>query len=453
MRSRLFTAFAILIIITLVGVSLSIRKTTADQLRKFVNRGGELGINATVEELEEYYATHQSWDGVEQILSKSGNSGFGGGVGRNEQGRMSLHLTDADGMMLFGGTEDEIGRVLSDEELAEGIELFLEKQTVGYLILPGQSTSSGALESALLSHLDEALGRAALISGIAALVLAMLVAGIFVKPIGQLTKAASSLAKGNLDERVAVKGTQEIKTLARTFNQMADALQEAERNRKSMTADIAHELRTPLAVQKVNLEALQDGVYPLTLDSLLPIVDQNEMLTHLVQDLRTLSLAEAGELALDKTTFDVYDLLMSLSVQFKQQAARRNIGLNQPERKGTFPVYADRTRITQIISNLLQNALRYSPEGSQVYLSLDREGDTVCLKVRDTGKGIAPEALPYVFERFYKADKSRSRGETGSGLGLAIARKLAELNKGTLTADNDPQGGAVFRLTLPKVSE
>ena len=451
MRTRLFAAFAILILITLVGVSLSIRQTTAEQIRKFVNRGGELGVSQTVDDLEDYYEKNRSWNGVESILFKSG-SGGGAGYGRGEQGRTPVHLADENGILLYGGTANEIGSKLSSDELAAGIELMVDRKTVGYLILPGQSTTSGYLETALLEHVDDALLTAAIVSGVAALILALLLAGIFVKPIGQLTKAASTLAQGNLDERVTVKGTQELKTLARTFNQMADALQEAERNRKSMTADIAHELRTPLAVQKVNLEALQDGVYPLTLESLQPIIEQNEMLTHLVQDLRTLSLAEAGELPLEKVDFEVNALLSKLVNQFQQQAERRQVTLNFSSTEGEINAYADRTRIAQIISNLLQNALRYTPEDSQVFLSAKEDDEKVIIKVRDTGNGIPEESLAHLFDRFYKADKSRSRGETGSGLGLAIARKLADLNDGTLDAGNDPAGGAVFTLKIPKSS-
>ena len=454
MRSRLFAAFAVVIIITLLGVSLSIRQTTADQIRKFVNRGGELGVSQTVETLEAYYEEHQRWDGAESVLLVSGGGGGAGGAGygRGEQGRTPIHLADENGILLYGGTASEIGTQLSNDELAEGIELVVDRKTVGYLIMPGQTTTNGILETALLEHVDEALVTAAVVSGVAALILALLLAGVFVKPIGQLTKAASTLAQGDLDERVAVKGTQEIKTLARTFNQMADALQEAERNRKSMTADIAHELRTPLAVQKVNLEALQDGVYPLSLESLQPIIDQNEMLTHLVQDLRTLSLAEAGELALEKNTFDVNALVEKQVTQFQQQAERRQVTLHLTRSDNDILAFADRTRVAQVITNLLQNALRYTPEDSQVYLSVQEDQDMVAIRVRDTGKGIPEESLPYLFDRFYKADKSRSRGETGSGLGLAIARKLSELNGGELFATNDPAGGAVFTLKIPKAS-
>ena len=454
MRLRLLLAFTILIIITLVGTSLFIRQQTSDQIRQFVRRGGEVNINTAVDELEAYYAANQTWVGASTILEKNGLTGNGSGPGKGAQGRSGFHLTDAGGLVISDNTNTANNEVLSQHDLDQGVALIVNNKTVGYLILPGsQAASNNNLEQALLSELDHALTHAALLSGLVALILALLLSTAFVKPIRQLTKAASSLTKDNLDERVEVKGPQELKTLAKTFNHMAEELQAAEHNRKAMTADIAHELRTPLSVQKVNLEALQDGVYPLTLESLQPILEQNELLTHLVQDLRTLSLAEAGEIPLEMSRFDVQSVLQSLTTQFEKQARQREIQLHIEPQANAVYAYADRTRILQILSNLLQNALRYTPAGSHVYLSAAVEGRHACIKVRDTGPGINAEALPYVFERFYKADKSRSRDETGSGLGLAIARQLAALNGGDLTAANHRDGGAVFTLTLPLAPE
>ncbi len=446
MRTRLTLAFILLILITLVGTSVFIRESTANQIRLFVNRGGEAGLDTMVNDLEMYYQIHQSWQGAESLLSTSGN-GSGGGIGRGAQGHSSVRLADAAGQQLYPNA----GVVLTQAELDSGIELRVKQVLVGYLLLPvGQSVTNGNLEKSLLTHLDDALWRAALISGLAALLLAFGLSAVFMKSIGQLTRAAASLAQGNLDERVPENGSREIKTLAATFNQMAAALQKFEANRKAMTADIAHELRTPLSVQKINLEALQDGVYPLTLESLQPIIDQNELLTHLVQDLRTLSLAEAGEITLEKSSMGVLPLLRSLQAQFNQQAQQRQIQLTLSPDSLDLQVFADPTRIAQILTNLLQNAMRHTPTGSQVILCCLDAGTQVEIMVRDTGEGIPEQNLPYVFERFYKVDKSRSRSEGGSGLGLAIARQLAELNGGSLTVKNHPTGGAVFSLTLPK---
>jgi two-component system, OmpR family, sensor histidine kinase BaeS len=444
MRLRLVLAFTAIIFLTLVGTSMFTRSKTNDQIRQFVRRGGETGVITLVDELEETYAVNNSWEGAQTVLDQYAGS-TGSGFGKGGQGRNDFHIVDAAGQSVL---EDE--SVFSEDDLEKGIELNVNNRTVGYLILPGnQASSNDEQEQKIIAELDHAMAHAALISGAAALILAFVLASAFVKPIGQLTRAASSLAKGNLDERVVVKGTAEVKTLAKAFNQMAAALQAAERNRKAMTADIAHELRTPLSVQKVNLEALQDGVYPLTLDGLTPILEQNEQLTHLVNDLRILSLADAGELTMQKICFEVFPVLQSIKTQFNQQAEQRGIQLNLEPQPIPIPVLADQTRVVQILSNLLQNALRYTPEGSQVFLNLKADGRQALIEVRDTGPGIAEDALPYVFERFYKADKARSRGETGSGLGLAIARQLAELNGGTLTAANHEKGGAVFILMLP----
>ena len=448
MRLRLLLAFTVIIFITLVGISLFIRSETSDQIRQFVRRGGETGVNALVDDLEETYAANNSWAGAQTILEQYAVP-TGSGFGKGGQGRSEFHLVDAAGQSVL--SEDDW--VTSREDLKQGIELEVNNRVVGYLILPGNQTSSiDEQEQRIITELDQAMAHAALISGAAALILAFVLAYAFVKPIGQLTRAASSLAKGNLEERVSEKGTQEVKTLAKAFNHMAAALQTAERNRKALTADIAHELRTPLAVQKINLEALQDGVYPLTLEALQPIMDQNDFLTRLVQDLRMLSLAEAGELALEKTDFELLPLLRRLQVQFQQQAQQRQISLDLSPNSADVKVFADPTRIAQILSNLLQNALRYTPAGSQVILSCKSLDNQVEIMVRDTGDGIPEAELAYVFERFYKADKSRSRSEGGSGLGLAIARQLAELNGGRLTAENHAAGGAVFTLTLPKTN-
>jgi signal transduction histidine kinase len=448
MRTRLTLAFILLILITLAGTSIFVRESTANQIRLFVNRGGEAGLDTLVGDLESYYQVHQSWQGSESLLSKN-TSGSSSGNGRGVQGHSSVRLADAVGQQLYPVD----GTVLTQAELDNGIKLEANQELVGYLLLPGgQAVSNGNLEKSLLTHLDGALWRAALISGLAALLLAFGLSGVFMKSIGQLTRAAASLAKGNLDERVPENGAREIKTLAATFNQMATALQKFETNRKAMTADIAHELRTPLAVQKINLEALQDGIYPLTLESLQPIIDQNELLTHLVQDLRTLSLAEAGELTLEKSRLEVLPILRSLQGQFQQQAQQHQINLMLSTDCTDLRVWADSTRVAQILTNLLQNALRHTPAGCQVILSCQELEQQVGIVVRDTGDGIPEADLPYVFERFYKVDKSRSRSEGGSGLGLAIAKQLAELNGGSLTVENHAVGGAIFTLILPKAN-
>lgn len=305
-------------------------------------------------------------------------------------------------------------------------------------------------EARLVSRISRAAWMAGLIGAALSLVLALILAYQLLRPVQALTRAARMMAQGDLSQRVAVGGNDELATLGRAFNHMAESLQRAEESRRAMTADIAHELRNPLAVQRAHLEALQDGVYPLTPENLTPILEQNQLLTRLVEDLRTLALADAGQLRLEFQPTDLKALVDNVLEHFMPQIAARRIELRRHYPEDALPhLSLDAQRIGQILNNLLSNALRHTPEGGFIELSLSAAPTAVQLSLRDSGAGIPAEALPHIFERFYRADKGRSRAEGGTGLGLAIARKLAQAHGGNLSAANHPQGGAVFTLTLP----
>jgi len=216
-----------------------------------------------------------------------------------------------------------------------------------------------------------------------------------------------------------------------------------------MTADIAHELRTPLSVQRANLEALQDGIYPLTQENLAPIIQQNRLLTKLVNDLRTLALADAGALEMERVQTDLTKLIARICSDFEPAFAEAGIKLSFTPEAGIPLLNLDPARINQVINNLLQNSLRHTPKGGRVEVKLDREPGTTVIRIRDTGEGIPEEALPLLFERFYRSDQARSRDTGGTGLGLTIARQLVEAHHGSLTAANHPDGGAVFEIRLP----
>jgi two-component system OmpR family sensor kinase/two-component system sensor histidine kinase BaeS len=264
-----------------------------------------------------------------------------------------------------------------------------------------------------------------------------------------LTHVARSLAAGNLAQRVVVAGDDEMALLGQTFNRMVDSLQKAEESRRAMIADIAHELRTPLAVQQANLEALQDGIYPLTAENLVPLLEQNQLLIRLVEDLRVLALADTGQLTLESTEIDLGALLQSVAARFYPKASINQATIETLIQPDCPPIKLDPARIEQILTNLLSNALRHTPAQGKIEINMAHSATQAVVTVRDTGAGIPPEALPHIFERFYRAEKSRSRIAGGSGLGLSIARQLAQLHGGDLTAANHPQGGAVFTLTLP----
>jgi len=339
---------------------------------------------------------------------------------------------------------------LTSAELESSIPLTVGGKTVGYLYALGGMGVNAYYGQQVLSRLNRGVLIAGLVAAGLGLVLAFGLAYTMLRPIRELTVAARKLAEGDLTQRVPIHGKDELATLGTTFNSMADSLQQAEESRRIMTADIAHELRTPLAVQRANLEALQDGVYPLTVENLNPVVEQNHLLTHLVEDLRTLALADAGQIILERIPTDLTSLAMRIVEHFQPQAASQQVSLGILPPGTPIPLIPlDPIRVEQMLTNLLSNALRYTPPAGRIDIAITATPKVARLTVHDSGPGIPQDSLPFIFERFYRADKSRSRAEGGSGLGLAIARNLARAHGGDLTATNHASGGALFTLTLP----
>jgi signal transduction histidine kinase len=252
---------------------------------------------------------------------------------------------------------------------------------------------------------------------------------------------------------VAVRSQDEVGELSAAFNQMAENLQRAEQLRRDMTADIAHELRNPLAVLQANVEALADGVYPPTADNFEPVLDQARLLNRLVEDLRTLALADGGQLQLDRVPSELKALARRVVDGYAQQAEDAGVTLRLVGEPAAALV--DPMRVEQVLGNLIGNAIRHTGRGHEVRLRVGRSpsGEQAEVAVADQGEGISAEALPRVFDRFYRADPSRSRSEGGTGLGLAIARQLVEIQGGTIRAANRPEGGAEFTIGFPALSE
>jgi signal transduction histidine kinase len=426
-------------------------------------RGGMVGSDELVAALQDYYVQNGTWQGVASLLGGSGRGqGQGQGMMHN-QGMMNqrLRLADASGAVVADTLGDASGKLTNAEKDA-AIPIEVDGRTVGYLSWQGGVAFSAADENFLVSRLTRAAITAGMIAAGLSLLLALLLSYTLMRPVRELTLAARRLGERDLSQRVRVSGKDELAELALTFNRMADSLQQAEENRRALTADIAHELRTPLAVERANLEALQDGVYPLIPENLAPVLEQNLLLTRLVDDLRTLAMADAGQLTLERTPTDLTALVERMVERFQSQAITRSIALEvqrMPESALHLKLNIDPQRIEQILSNLISNALRYTPDGGQIIVNIAAANaaagmrgnpGAVQVSVHDSGPGIPPEALAHVFERFYRVDRSRSRSEGGSGLGLAIARQLAVAHGGNLIVANHPQGGAVFTLSLPE---
>jgi signal transduction histidine kinase len=447
----LFLSLAGVALVSILSVVLIARLNTAREVNAFMLRGGMVGVDSLAATLEDHYRQNGSWQGAETLLRGgmgSGQHGYGPGGMGGMSGMMSqrLRLAAADGALVVDTAGSTSGQ-LSAAELAQAIPLKVNNQVVGYLLAEGGMVNPVA-QTNLTNRLNQAALTAGLIGGGVALLLAILLAYGLLRPVRALQQAASRLAQGDLNQRVAIHGRDELAALGMAFNNMAGSLQQAEETRRAMTADIAHELRTPLAVQRANLEALQDGVYPLDPPALQPLLEQNQLLTRLVEDLRTLALAEAGQLKLEQTPTDLTTLARRTVEKFQPQAAAHGQTLTCTG-PALPPLLLDPLRIEQILANLLSNALRHTPEGGAVIVQLAAAESDVQLSVQDTGPGLPPELLPHVFERFYRADPGRSRPVGSTGLGLSIARQLAEAHGGALTAANQAGGGAIFTLTLP----
>jgi len=291
-------------------------------------------------------------------------------------------------------------------------------------------------------------------SGLGAFVLAggaaWFLAGRMTRTLSHLRAAAHDLDLRDLSRRVPVEGQDEIADLAATFNRMCDRLEVEERSRRQLLADVAHELRHPLAVMKGRMELMQDGKVPVDQEGLLPLQDEVIRMTRLVGDLRDLSLAEVGGLSLRRSAVDLGPMLEVMLTNLEPVAEAKGIRLAATAEPGLPTLLADADRIRQVLLNLITNALQYTPEGGQVTVTATRkDSSNVQVSITDTGPGIDEADLPHIFDRFYRADKSRSRSSGGSGLGLAIVRSLVELHKGSIIVRSKPGEGACFTVTLP----
>lgn len=316
----------------------------------------------------------------------------------------------------------------------------------------------------------ERVGRAVLVSALAAAVVAallsLLLARQLAQPLGDLAASARALAAGHLGQRVRVRGKDEVGALAVAFNDMAASLEQAETARRNLVADVAHELRTPLTVIEGTVDAMLDGVYPADRERLESIRDETRQLAKLVADLRELSLADVGRLSVEREPQEPAALVRRAVAGATPRAEARQVALQAAVSDELPPVLADEGRIVQVLANLLDNALRYTAVGGQVTVSAERATrgagmpagrrgagsagvDGVRFAVSDTGSGIPAADLPHIFDRFFRADPSRSRRSGGSGLGLAIARGYVEAHGGQIWAESPPGEGTTVSFWLP----
>ncbi|ADG76408.1 integral membrane sensor signal transduction histidine kinase [Cellulomonas flavigena DSM 20109] len=306
-------------------------------------------------------------------------------------------------------------------------------------------------EEAFRSASSLALGFALAAAAAASLAVSLVLTRRIGRSLAVLSSAASSLGGGRYDSRVPPPQMgREFDDLADAFNSMAARLQEGERLRGRLLADVAHEIRTPVATLTAYLEAIEDGVQDLGAETVALLRDQASRLTRLSDDLTAVTRAESGDLALDREHVAPGDLVAAAVAASRERAAERGVDLREDSSASLPEVLVDRLRLAQVLDNLVTNALRHTPPGGTVTVGAASAGRDVTLTVRDTGEGIAAEDLPHVFERFYRADTARDRAHGGSGIGLAICLALVHAHGGTLSAASPgPGAGSTFTVTLP----
>lgn len=451
---QLTLAFGLVTLLALLVVGLLVNRQVETGFRRFV-AADQLTGGGLAGQLTDYYAAQGSWAGVETLFANQPGPGQGPGRGMM-RGGPGLVLADASGRVVYAARSAAPLERLDRADLASATPLVVDGQTIGYLLAlaPGRNELTQQAQH-FLNQVNQALLQAGLLAGILGLLLGLVIARSLAAPLNRLARAAQRVAAGDLSQRVEPAGAAEVAAVGRSFNLMATSLEQAEQARQAMVADIAHELRTPLSVVQGNLQAILDGVYPLDATEIQVVYDETLVLHRLIDDLRELARAEAGQLDLALQPIDLAALIERSRSLFAERAAEQGITLQATPAAGVPRVQADLDRTRQVLHNLLANALRYTPAGGTVTLAVEElpTQKFVRVTVADTGTGIAPGDLPHVFERFWRADRSRSRAQGGSGLGLAIAERLVTAQGGAIGVDSVLHQGSRFWFTLPVCDE
>jgi signal transduction histidine kinase len=475
---KLIGAFLLIIAVGGLVTSLLTSRATLSAFNLYTTRSGQIWAQRLAPDLVEYYEQNDSWQGVNVFLEESwmtqqhqsmmgqGN-GKGNGQGLSKDNSMMgalgqrLMLTDYQGMVIYDSLDELSGIQLTPVEIKKGIPILVNNKSVGTLLItPGSLAASSSLAYEYQATVRRAIIRSSFIAGFSALALGIFLFFQITAPMRKLRKAAAAIAEGDLTQRVEIQGKDEFAQLGETFNQMAANLSQAEMHRQHLMADVAHELRTPLTAIQGTVEGMQDGVLPCDPEQLNALLAETTLLNRLIEDLRLLSLAETNQLKLLRQPVEINELISQIVERNQPQARLKEIHLDLHLQDGLSTLQADPDRITQILNNLIHNALRYTPKDGSIEISTSQLIPTapVRITVTDTGTGINAQDLPYVFDRFYRADKSRSRASGGSGLGLAIVKELVEAHGGRINVEspvsetNSNKGyGTRFIVELPSL--
>ena len=443
LTTKLILAFLLISLFSTAIIVVSTRIATNREFDKFVNDRYKTEL---VDELVKYYEGNRSWAGIEGVfLAPDTNHSKPG-----ELRPLYFSIADTNGSIIVPGLRYAVGEIVSADVLKTGTQIQVENETVGILLFD-TAPDRNPLEDEFIHRINNSIFLSGIGTVILALILGMILSRTITRPIRELTSATHKMANGNFGQQVPVRSRDEIGELASSFNKMNDDLARSFNLRKQMTADIAHELRTPLSLIIGHAEAVHDGVLPPSHENFEIIREEASRLEQLVNDLRTLSLADAGELSVDFQPVDVNKFLGDIQSHYLTPFNQKRITLNVEPAPGILLATLDPIRFAQVITNILDNALRYTPEDGRVTMSAKQIENEIEISIADNGEGVAPEEAAHLFDRFYRADESRTRDHEagGSGLGLAIAKSIIEMHQGRIWAESEKGNGLKVVIVLP----
>jgi len=458
LRLAILMAMLAIAIVTIVTITLFASLATRVEFSRFV----EVGRDLRNEQLQEVILTYWDADVIglnTNLLSTTGNaileSGMSGIVLNPSNFRL-FPLTDD--METFDPNSttflDDASNIRFEIASDGNVQVFNDELPVGMMYI--DPINDIELMPAQIDFVQSVNGGFLLAAGLAALAavgLTLYLSRQILRPIGKLTQAAHDLEAGNLSQRVQTSTRGEIGELAHAFNAMAESLAQNEKLRQQMVTDIAHELRTPLTNLRGYLEAIQDGLVKPDENTINLLYEEAIHLNQLVQDLQELAMAEAGQLRFIKQAVTIDQVIKQTIAIAEPNASRKEITIDTNIPPNIPDVLADQKRVSQILRNLLNNAINYTNEQGTIFVRIQNTNKHVIISVKDTGEGIAEKHLPYLFERFYRVDPSRSRITGGAGLGLAIVKHLVEAQGGEITVSSTVGIGTEFTFTLPIFDE
>lgn len=455
LKGKLILSYLAVALITVLVVSALIRLTSGQSLMNLVVDEQTAMIK---EAAQTYYTTNGTMDGFFDYYSKLNQFQPGQPQTSSPSKPPQSHefrglngLVDTEFKALIPMPGLEIGQTVPSDRIKQKIAVEVNGETIAW-ILPDTSHQFklSSEEQLFLERTTLAIGLAAAAGILIAVAMGFLLANGLLKPIRRLTKASQALSHGDLNQQVPVTSTDELGQLTSTFNQMSSDLARADAQRKQMTADITHDLSTPLQIISGYIEMLEDGEATLTPERLEIIKTEIEHLRRLVGDLGTLTQVEAGALEIQMQPVDPSHLLERIAQTYQPIAVSEGVELSLEQSQKVPEIQVDEGRMLQVLKNLVDNALRYTPKGGKIILGLALEKEKILLKVSDSGAGISAEDLPYVFDRFYRADKSRGGSPGKMGLGLAICKALVTAQGGEIHAESAGSGqGTTMVISFP----